>query len=104
LSRSIYANRRRDKLQIVRDILDLSKDGIRKTHIMYQANLSFKLLEAYVNCLVGQGLLRVVEKPVTTYVTTERGFEFLKEFKEIERYMHLAVEKREALVQMMSRR
>jgi len=103
LSRSLSASRRRDKLEITRDILNVSKDGIRKTHIMYQANLSFKLLEAYVNRLVEQGLLRIVENPYRTYTTTEKGIEFLKEFKDIERYMHLAVGKREVLAQMMPR-
>jgi len=103
LSRSIYANRRRDKLQIARDILDVSKEGVRKTHIMYQANLSFKLLEAYVNSLLEQGLLRVVERPVRTYVTTEKGLEFLKEFNSIEKYVHLVAERRQALARILPR-
>jgi len=35
----------RDRLQIIADILSVVRDGAKKTHVMYQANLSFTLLK-----------------------------------------------------------
>jgi len=39
----------RDRLQIIADMLSVVRGGAKKTHIMYQANLSYTLLGRYLS-------------------------------------------------------
>jgi predicted transcriptional regulator len=53
------ASKRRDKLYIIAEILEIAKEGTLKTQIMYRANLSFTQLNDYLkiyvkNKIVGQ--------------------------------------------------
>ena len=58
----------------------LSVDGIKKTHIMYRANLSHRQLEKYLDLLINKTLLA---KSEDGYLTTDRGLEFIEKFNEI---------------------
>lgn len=62
-------------MDITAAILRMSEKGSRKTHIMYGAKLSYKLLLDYLASLTSEGLLR---KEGDLYVTTEKGLEFLE--------------------------
>lgn len=63
------------------DVLTLSTVGIKKTHIMYKANLSYEQILYYLNELLAKGLLEQgVEEGSPVYRTTERGREFLGHF------------------------
>ena len=58
----------RSQIDIIADILDAAVGGVRKTHIMYRCNLSFKQLETYLGLLLDRGLLRtVLEEEKTSY-------------------------------------
>jgi len=72
----------RGRLDIVADILSVvnDNDGARKTRIMYQANLSYKLLTQYLNDVVEAGL--VTFETNEYYVLTRKGKEFLAKFGE----------------------
>jgi len=48
----------RSRLRIVADILSVVSKGARKTHIMYGANLSYKLLKQYLGDVLDSGLVR----------------------------------------------
>jgi len=50
----------RSRLRIVADILSVISKGARKrkTHIMYGANLSYKLLKQYLGDILDSGLIR----------------------------------------------
>jgi predicted transcriptional regulator len=72
---------KRGRLQTINEILDLSMNGLRKTHIMYKANLSHSQLEKFLNFLIEKGLLEIT---YDYYITSERGREFLKKFKELQ--------------------
>ena len=76
----------RDKLEIVKDMLHVaegaSDSGSKKTHIMYGANLSFKLLTKYLNEVLDAGL--ICEKN-SCYLITEKGKEFLKIYEDYEK-------------------
>jgi len=74
---------RRSRTDIIADILSVTLDGIRKTQLMYRANLSFKIREKYMEILVGQGLINVGSNSPVTYTTTERGREWLKNYEKI---------------------
>jgi predicted transcriptional regulator len=69
----------RDRLCIVADILEAANSGANKTHIMFGANLSFKLLEKYVGLVVDAGFVCVKG---SQFVLTEHGEEFLRQYKE----------------------
>ena len=67
--------RYRSHLEILVDILSLVKEGARRTHIMYRANLSFKLLDKYLNEVLTAGLARLGDDGF--YKITEKGLIFL---------------------------
>ena len=69
----------RSRLEIVADVLGVVSDGARKTQIMYQANLSYKLLVRYLKDVIDMGLVKM--KGEDTYELTEKGFEFLEKFR-----------------------
>lgn len=94
----------RNRFEITRAILEVAKDGVGKTRIMYGANLSFKLLEDYLAVLVKSGLLRVREGERKMYMTSEKGLQFLREFDALEEYAGLATAKRNELAKMLAKR
>lgn len=79
---------RRTKHQIIADILALMqrKGGVVKpTHILYGGNLSHDRLKTYLSELENG---RIIEKldieGRTFYKLTDKGYEFLAEFKKIQ--------------------
>jgi len=69
----------RGKIQIMGDVLALATYGIKKTHIMYRANLSYEQVHLYLGELIGKRLITqdVSPKDGVVYRTTEKGREFL---------------------------
>ena len=70
----------RGRLQIIADILSVVRDGAKKTHVMYQANLSFTLLKRYLTEVLEAGLVRCDDEDC--YKLTRRGRSFLDRFGE----------------------
>jgi predicted transcriptional regulator len=70
----------RDRLQIIADILSIAYRRAKKTQIMYQANLSYRLLCRYLNEVLDAGLVSFEEEEC--YVLTVRGKEFLSRHEE----------------------
>ena len=76
--------KRRDKLFIIAEIIDIARDGSLKTQIMYRANLSFTQLNDYLRFIVGIGLLeKITENGKEIYHATEKGIDFLQRYREI---------------------
>ena len=76
--------KRRDRLFIIAEILDIAKDGALKTQIMYRANLSFAQLNTYINLLLDTQLLEKNSKSRRTiYRTTKKGSEYMESYKDI---------------------
>ena len=48
---------RQNNLDIYADILKVAEDGVKKTQIVYKANLNFKILKEHINPLMKKGLL-----------------------------------------------
>ena len=69
---------RRNDLDICADILRVARKGANKTRIVYQANLNFKIVEKYLQRLLGSRLLQYTRDQ--HYITTEKGVDFLKQF------------------------
>ena len=72
--------RRRNDIDICADMLRVADGGARKTHIVHGANLNFKIVNRYLDRLVGNGLL-VFKDPY--YVVTERGNRFVRRYEEL---------------------
>ncbi len=68
----------RDRLSIVAAILEAVSPGTSKTRIMFSANLSFSLLEKYLDVTSRAGFIQIKE---SKYYLTELGQEFLREYK-----------------------
>jgi predicted transcriptional regulator len=71
----------RSRLAIIADILKVVKDRPKKTQIMYQANLSFKVLQRYLAEITGASLANFDDE-ANCYVMTEKGFRFLTAYQE----------------------
>ena len=71
----------RDKLAIISDILSIASLKPRKTQIMYQANLSSRLLQKYLARMSDSSLI-CFEAESRCYVLTPKGKAFLDAYKE----------------------
>jgi len=70
----------RDRLQIIADILFIASKRAKKTQIMYQANLSYRLLCRYLGDVLDAGLVSFENEDC--YVLTKKGKEFLMKHEE----------------------
>lgn len=77
--------RHRSRLKILANILSVVSDnrGVKKTQIMYQAYLSYKLLVRYLKDVMDAGL--VVYGEDDCYVLTPKGEMFLAKFNKYSR-------------------
>lgn len=87
---------RRSRLELIFDILSaiqLRGGRIKPTHLMYKSNLSHKLLNTYLDELLGKELVRLEEelkkknKGVSKVVAiTDKGLDFLAEFRRMREF------------------
>jgi predicted transcriptional regulator len=87
----------RSRIEIVANILEIAKNGAGKTRIMYLGNLSFDLLEKYLDMLSTCGLLQQQNDPDRTYVVTEKGQRFLEDYYELEKNSEVVESKKRVL-------
>ncbi len=87
----------RSRVQIAANILEIAKAGSRKTRIMYLGNLSFALLQKYLDMLVQYDLLEVRGNSEKSYLATEKGKQFLEDYYELQKYSEIASSKKRAL-------
>jgi len=72
---------RGSRIDVVADILGLSRGGARKTDILYRCGLSLSELEVYLNFLADMGLVREVsESGSSAFETTDKGVAFLQAY------------------------
>ena len=78
------SSKRRDKLYIIAEILEIAKGGVLKTQIMYRANLSFTQLNDYLGFMLKNALLeKVLLNDKEVYKVTKKGVNFLQSYREI---------------------
>ena len=84
-------NKKRTKIEIIRDILGVikSKNGkIKPTHILYKSNLSYQMMDEYLTELKKGGLIIEEQaKKGKTYSLTAKGFKFLDQYSLISDFM-----------------
>jgi predicted transcriptional regulator len=71
----------RSRFDIIADILHVVSGRAKKTHIMYRANLSHRLLQKYL-AEVRRSSLVSYERKGRCYVLTPKGQEFLEHYRE----------------------
>jgi predicted transcriptional regulator len=81
-------SKRRDRHDIVAEILETARGGAIKTHIMYKARLSYAQVSEYVPLLLEKGFLEncTVKKHRQEKLllkTTEQGEKFLENLKSL---------------------
>ena len=93
----------RSRLDIIADVLNAASRDAKKTQIMYQANLSYKVLQRYLAAVVGASLVNFADEK-QCYQLTKKGREFLEAYdkysktnKHIEKRLNDAASKKKAL-------
>ena len=58
---------------------------LKLTHVMYKANVNFKMLKEYLDFLTKQGLVeeKIIRREKIVYAITQRGVTVLKQFREL---------------------
>jgi predicted transcriptional regulator len=78
-------SRKRDKLQVIYDILRAIEDKngrIRPTHILYKSNLSHQMMEEYLQELISKSFVVVHQgKNQKTYSLTQKGFDYVNRYR-----------------------
>lgn len=77
--------RRRSRLDIIAEILDVAVNEAVKTRIMYKANVNFVQFNEYVKLLLEARVIATIRRGRKTfYKTTEKGKLLLRRFNETE--------------------
>ncbi|BBL46938.1 winged helix-turn-helix domain-containing protein [Metallosphaera sedula] len=76
------SRKKRTEFDIEHDILSACKSGIRKTALMYKANLSYELAKKYISRLLRRGFISF---DGTLYYTTESGLKRLEDLEEFQK-------------------
>ena len=77
-------SKRRDKLHIIAEILEIAREKPLKTQIMYRANLSFAQLNEYLKFMLKIQLLsKSFYNGKEVYNATEKGLDFLQRHSEL---------------------
>ncbi len=71
---------RRHKLDIMADLLRLSKNGSKKTRLVYLANINFNMLKKYVTLLESKGFIYYSDDLI---YASRVGCDFLRQYDEL---------------------
>ena len=98
----------RRRLDIIADILKVASQKAKKTQIMYQANLSYKVLQRYLKEVKAASLIDFNTED-QCYTLTQKGREFLESYidyeqtsKKIEKRLNDADSKKRSLEELCS--
>jgi predicted transcriptional regulator len=75
---------KRNRLEIVAEILKIANRGSHKTRLVYGANLNFKMLKNYINSLENVGLIITSQNNDGLIRTTRKGREYLQQFQALQ--------------------
>ncbi len=75
---------RRQKYDIIADILKIAAMGTKKTRLVYLSNLNFTILKDYLDFLVKKELIEFSDEEL---FTTLKGFLFVEKYVEIQKLL-----------------
>ena len=83
--------KKRERLEVIRDILYAIKNNrqIKPTRLLYSSNLSPQMFKEYINELISKNFIKLdIDKDEKkTFSLTNKGMEFLQEYRVIERFV-----------------
>ena len=82
-------SKKRSDIEVLADILSVAKNGAKKSHIVYKANLNFEIVKGYLERLERSGLITGPNGKDRTFSTTEKGIRYLDHFEAFKDYMKL---------------
>jgi predicted transcriptional regulator len=81
---------KRSKIEIIYDMLNAiseKRGSIKPTHLLYKSNLSHNKMKEYLTELVKKDMISENEEEgKKSYLITEKGTEFLTEFRRIKKF------------------
>ena len=84
-------NKKRERLEVIRDILVAVRDSreIKPTRLLYASNLSPQMFKDYVDELIKKGFLgvNILDNSKKTIKISKKGNDFLEEYKTIEKFV-----------------
>jgi predicted transcriptional regulator len=78
---------KRSDMEINAAILQVARNGAKKSHIVYQANLNFKIGKKYLERLIHSGLLKEANGETHAFRTTAKGVDYLNYFRGLKDYL-----------------
>lgn len=86
-SRREHQEKKRNRLEVIRDILIVIRDKNGKakpTHILYKSNLSHIMMKDYIKDLLSKEFIKESHtKEGRRYSITEKGIKYLQEYKTV---------------------
>jgi predicted transcriptional regulator len=79
----------RDRIDIIADILNVAIDSAKKTRLMYQANLSYNVMQKYLSEITKASLV-TYQTETHSFALTSKGREFLDYYRDYSRMLNLA--------------
>jgi len=77
----------RSSIDIYAKIIEIAKDGVIKTRIMYGGNLGFNQLNRYLARMLDLEFLNIPESNPKIFKSTEKGLRFLEVYKKLTSYL-----------------
>lgn len=79
---------RRSRINIIYDILGVikAKGEIKKTHVMYKANLSHSQLKQYLDELYEKGLIENTDDEKPLIKITKKGLDFFSKYAQVREF------------------
>jgi predicted transcriptional regulator len=79
---------RRDRLKIMTEIMEVTKEEQLKTRIMYKVNLSFNQINEYLSFLTEMRFIKIQKSGnKKSYKTTDKGYSFIENYRELEKLL-----------------
>ena len=83
--------KKRERLDVIKDILEAIRENrqIKPTRLLYASNLSPQMFKEYINELISKEFIKldIDKKDKKTFSLTEKGFNFLQEYRIIENFI-----------------
>ena len=74
---------KRNRNEIISEILHICITGASKTRVVYQANLNFRTVDPYLQLLIKNDLIRVNQGRRILYETTEKGRSLMETINQV---------------------
>jgi predicted transcriptional regulator len=76
---------KRSDIEVSADILKVTLNEAKKSHIVYKANLNFQLVKKHLDHLINSGLIAGSSSRSRVFMTTDKGVEYIKHFEDLKK-------------------